>query len=166
MRPCCGPSGEWHAINSRWKQAADRFALLLQVDQLDGVDVATLDYLRLGPALIELHDTTATSASARRRSPVSSRPRGPFADRIVKISLLLPADKPLIESLASGRRGHGEVARRGGRQTATGFKAAWRSVSRWLCTSTAGAISPRRSNGASGAWPTRNPTRRGRRRPA
>jgi tetratricopeptide (TPR) repeat protein len=120
--------GEWHALHNRWKEAADRFAVLLRINQLDGVDVATLDYLERGPPLIELGDTDGYE---RFRQEAIARFVGtpcPFADRIVKISLLLPANKrvieasnPLAESTAKSLAeadSAGDV-----------FAASWRSVS-------------------------------------
>src|SRR5262249_23003277 len=48
--------GDLHAINGRWRQAAERFAALLKVDWFDSWDQVMLDYLELGPVLIELGD--------------------------------------------------------------------------------------------------------------
>jgi len=119
---------EWHALRLQWKQAAERMALLLQVDQLDGSDVSSLDCLRGGPVFIELGDTNSyerfRQAAIARFSPAPC----PFADRIVKISLLLPASDRLIESLnplAAETAKHLAEADQGGDV----FTAAWRSVS-------------------------------------
>jgi serine/threonine protein kinase len=122
--------GEWHALHNRWRQAADRFTVLLEVNQLDGADVSTLDYLEYGPALIELGDTDNYE---RFRKAAIARFAGttyPFADRIVKISLLLPADKKIIGSLGP----LAEVAAKsvaGAENNTDGdiFRAAWQSVS-------------------------------------
>jgi tetratricopeptide (TPR) repeat protein len=120
--------GEWHALHNRWQQAADRFAMLLRVNQLDGVDVSTLDYLERGPALIELGDTNEYE---RFRQEAIARFAGtpcPFADRIVKISLLLPANKRVLEALdplAAATAKSLAEADAGGDV----FLAAWRSVS-------------------------------------
>ncbi|HVS54589.1 MAG TPA: protein kinase [Opitutaceae bacterium] len=93
--------GEWHAVQGRWKAAADRFVALLRVNQADGWDTATLDCLRCGPVLIELGDTTAYE---RFRQDVVMRYGGtscPAADRILKICLLLPAGARGTAALAS-----------------------------------------------------------------
>jgi tetratricopeptide (TPR) repeat protein len=120
--------GEWHALHGRWQQAADRFGQLLQVDQLDGVDVCTLDYLRCGPALVEVGDTNGYERFRQEAIARFIVTPSPFADRIAKISLLMPGDRRLIESL-------GPVAEATTKALAEadangdGFTAAWRSVS-------------------------------------
>ena len=119
---------EWHAVRSRWKQAADRFTLLLHVDQLDGSDNATLDYLRTGPVLIELGDPKGYE---RFRQEAIARFTGTpcrASDRIVKIALLLPADKKLIDSL-SPLAGETEKYFAEADNTGDVFQAAWLSVS-------------------------------------
>ena len=120
--------GEWHAIHGRWKAASDRFARLLQIDQLDGSDACTLDCLKQGPALIEFGDAVAYE---RFRQDTISRfavAPCPFPDRIVKITALLPADEKTLAILAPlaeltvksmvEAEGAGEV-----------FQAAWRAMS-------------------------------------
>jgi serine/threonine protein kinase/tetratricopeptide (TPR) repeat protein len=121
--------GENFALQNQWPQAADRLNLLLQIDQLDGWDACTLDYLRCGPALVERGVTA--DYEYFRQSAVARFTAGtyPFADRIVKISLLLPADKKLLKALQP-------VAAVAAQSFATNadagddvFLAAWRSVS-------------------------------------
>jgi hypothetical protein len=120
--------GEWHALQDRWKQAAGRFARLLQVNQLDGWDSSSLDYLREGPALIETGDLAGYERFRREAIARFSGTPCPFADRIVKISLLLPADQKLIDSLdplaVSTEKSFTEADAAG-----DAFQAAWRSVS-------------------------------------
>jgi hypothetical protein len=92
--------GEWHACEGRWQAAAPRLKQLLLVDQFDGWDVVTLDYLECGPALIKIGDRAGYE---RFRQAAIARFTGttfPAADRIVKISLLLPADRKVTQSLA------------------------------------------------------------------
>ncbi|MFT3784127.1 MAG: serine/threonine-protein kinase [Nibricoccus sp.] len=92
--------GEWHALHDRWAQAADRLSTMMEINPLDGWDVATLDALRLGPALIENGNIKGfqqfrDNAAARFITSGSC----PFPDRIVKICLLLPATPQLLASL-------------------------------------------------------------------
>ena len=120
--------GEWHTGQTRWKQAADRFAQLIEVNQLDGLDNSTLDFLRCGSALIEQGDTNAYEHFRQGGIARFTQTPCPFADRIVKISLLLPANERLIESLkplAEDTAKSLAEADQGGDV----FTAAWRSVS-------------------------------------
>jgi serine/threonine protein kinase len=92
--------GDWHATQGRWQQAADRFAVLLQVNQPDDWDVTTLDYLRYGPLLVELGDLRGyerfrESAVAHYAKTTNALP----AERVIKISLLTPADTNLLAAL-------------------------------------------------------------------
>jgi len=119
--------GEWHALQNHWKQAADRFALLLEVNQLEGLDMATMDYLRCGPSLLEVGDTAGYERFRRQAIARFSTAPCPFADRIVKISLLLPANAQMLESLkplALATAAALAAADAGG----DAFTAAWRSL--------------------------------------
>ncbi len=119
---------EWHAVRLQWRQAAERAMLLLQVNQLDGSDMSTLDYLRSGPALIEQGDINNYERFRQEAIARYTAAPCPFADRIVKVSLLLPANERLIESLrplADETAKHLAEADKGGDD----FTAAWRSVS-------------------------------------
>jgi len=140
--------GEWHALENRWREAADRFSALLKVDQLDGVDVATLDYLRCGPALIELNDL---DGYAHFRLDAINRFSGehcPYPDRIVKIALLGSADARVIASL----RPLAEATERSFAEAeATGdvFQSAWRAFA-------LGLLEYRKGNyAAAAAWSER-----------
>jgi serine/threonine protein kinase len=92
--------GDWHAANGRWKQAADRFAVLMQVNQPDDWDVTTLDDLRYGPVLLETGDTAgyerfrqlAVAHFAGTTNPVP-------AERVVKVSLLTPPSADFLAAL-------------------------------------------------------------------
>jgi serine/threonine protein kinase len=121
--------GEYHAFQNQWKEAASRFMILLQIDRLDGWDVGTLDYLECGPALIESADLE--NYEKFRHAAVTRFASGklPFADRIIKISLLLPPDEALLKNL-------GPMSEAVVRSFATNaessddiFLAAWRSIS-------------------------------------
>ena len=96
--------GEWHALQRQpaWKQAAGRFSSLLQVNQLDGWDVVTLDFFRCGVALAELKDKDGFERCRREAIARFAGATNPVvAGRIVKISLLLPAEGKLIRNLNS-----------------------------------------------------------------
>jgi tetratricopeptide (TPR) repeat protein len=120
--------GEWHALQGHWKLAADRFSRLLQVDQLDGWDVYTLDYLRLGQALVEMGDTVGFEHFREDAVARFSGAPCPAPDRILKICLLLPSGKGFLDSLrpiAADTEKSFADSDSGG----DAFKAAWDSVS-------------------------------------
>ena len=121
--------GEWHALENRWKPAADRFTLLLQIDHLDGWDVSTLDYLECGPVLIEEGDLVGYEHFRQAAIAHVADTAYPFTDRIIKISLLLPANEAVMKNLDP----LAQIAEKSfaTNTAATGdvFLAAWRSVS-------------------------------------
>jgi serine/threonine protein kinase len=121
--------GEYHALRDEWKQAADRFGVLSQINQQDTADNCTLDYLRYGPALIEAGDVAGYERF--RQDAVARLARGnqPFADRIVKISLLLPGDEKLLKALEPQAGIAARSITNNGDANADVFLAAWRSVS-------------------------------------
>ncbi len=92
--------GEWHALQNRWQPAGERFALLLQVNQLDGWDVASLDMLRQGATLAYRGDLRGY---LQFRQYVMARFGGTanpvVAERTVKISLLLATDEAILAPL-------------------------------------------------------------------
>jgi eukaryotic-like serine/threonine-protein kinase len=121
-------AGEWHAIHGRWKLAADRFEMLLQINQLEGADVSSLDYLERGPVLIELGDLPGYEQFRQEAIARFAGMSSPFADRIVKIALLAPASESVLKAMqplvAVTDRAFAEA-------DATGdfFQAAWRQMS-------------------------------------
>lgn len=92
--------GDRQATLGNWKEAAERFAVLVQVNQPDDWDETTLDYLRYGPVLIEAGQPaeyeqfreSAVSHFAKTTNAVA-------AERILKISLLLPASTNFMAEL-------------------------------------------------------------------
>jgi tetratricopeptide (TPR) repeat protein len=92
---------EWHALRKDWQKAVERYAVLLKVNQFDGWDITTLDYLGYGPALIESNDLPGYE---RFRKNVIARFAGTanpvVAERVVKICLLLPPDQRFIAGLS------------------------------------------------------------------
>ncbi len=119
--------GEYHALRNEWLGASERFKVLLQVDQLDGWDTCTLDYLRCGPALIKQGDSAGYEKF--RQDAVARFTSGsyPFADRIIKISLLVPADQNFMKSLAPLIAATSQSITTNANDDV--FLAAWRSVS-------------------------------------
>jgi tetratricopeptide (TPR) repeat protein len=92
--------GKWLALQGRWREAADRFSQLMEIDQLDEWGVVTLDYQACGAALAELPDwgryRRFCQASVSRFSGTTN---GDAAARIVKTCLLAPPDPRLMEAL-------------------------------------------------------------------
>ena len=109
--------GEWHVVNGRWQEAADRFRALDKVNRLNNLDGTTMDYLRFGPALIESGDL---SGYERFRHDILARFANTdtlFASRIVKASLLLPAPQelhagPPIAGSGCGKKCRGDGSKR------------------------------------------------------
>jgi hypothetical protein len=124
--------GEYHALRNQWKEAAARFSVLSQIDELDGWDACTLDYLRYGPVLLEDGDVTGYEHFRQAAIDHFNGAKHPFADRIVKISLLLPAGDKLLKALKPQM----DIAAQSITTITTNadpdadvFLAAWRSVS-------------------------------------
>jgi tetratricopeptide (TPR) repeat protein len=123
--------GEWHALRKEWRNAAEWFGALLKINQLNDWDVATLDYLACGAVLAEIGDRTTYESfrqEALDRFKESDVPAA--AERIVKISLLQPADGKALAGLAP----LAELASRPLIKTDEGpeiiaFREAWRAVS-------------------------------------
>ena len=92
--------GDWQAALGNWQLAADRFRVLVQVNQPDDWDTTTLDYLRYAPVLVQIGDTadyeqfreSAVTHYAKTTNPLP-------AERVLKMSLLLPASPPLLRAL-------------------------------------------------------------------
>jgi serine/threonine protein kinase len=122
---------EWHALKTNWLKTSQRYTVLLQMNQLDGWDLATLDYLGCGAAMAELDDAESYNRfreGAIRRFTGTSSPVA--AERVVKISLLKPAAANVMAAL-------GPLAEFAGKTFATAenktyedsFRSAWGSVS-------------------------------------
>ncbi len=94
--------GDWHADHERWQQACTRYAVLFQIGALTKREVTTnsLDCLRYGAALVEAGDLAGYDRF--RRSVIACYTNSPevaWAERIIKVSLLTPADSDLIRTL-------------------------------------------------------------------
>jgi len=92
--------GTWHALQGRWNDAAERFSSLLQSDQLDKSEMISSDALMLGPIFIEARNLKGYSEFRQQAITRFADTTDPIdAERIVKISLLLPADAQLLKDL-------------------------------------------------------------------
>ncbi|HXR49241.1 MAG TPA: protein kinase [Candidatus Limnocylindrales bacterium] len=125
--------GEWHALQGRWPQAANRFAVLLQINKFEEWDMASLDYLRLGPVLIELDDVKGYERFRQEAiARFASTSHSVAAERVVKICLLLPADPKTMNALTRlaelAAKSFGSVAP-DHTNAETVFQAAWGSLS-------------------------------------
>jgi serine/threonine protein kinase len=122
---------ERHALQGHWTQAADRFGLLLQLNQLDGWDVGTMDFLGCGVCLIESGD--AEHYDWFRQAALSrfaSTPNGVAAERIIKICLLKAPSQGVLESFAPlARVAEGSFSTVDSHDAEAVFRAAWGSVS-------------------------------------
>jgi hypothetical protein len=119
--------GEWHALQGRWRQAAERFGTLTEINHLESADVATMDALRCGPAHLELGDVAAYERfrdSAIRRFSAQSHP---FADRILKVSLLRPASPAMLGTLGALMASTADAVQLA-EDSGDAFAAAWRSL--------------------------------------
>jgi len=95
------PLGDWAAAQDQWLRAAEYFKLLLRVDQMETPDVATLDSTRCAVALIKAGDEPGYDQFRRDIIGRFASTRYPVeAERTVKNSLLLPADKTVMAALA------------------------------------------------------------------
>jgi tetratricopeptide (TPR) repeat protein len=123
--------GEWQARQGQWAQAADRFGLLVQADELDGWDRITLDVLAYGVSLVERGEMV--NYDQFRRVAIAcfaSTTNSVIAERIVKISLLKPADKNTAEATALlARVAQNSFATFDSTDSDAVFRAAWCSLS-------------------------------------
>jgi len=92
--------GDWHAANFRWKEALERFAVLIQVNQGDSADIQAMDCLRYGPLLLETGDTNGYERFRESMVARFSNCSDPMAiERVVKACLLTPADERFLATL-------------------------------------------------------------------
>jgi hypothetical protein len=92
--------GQWHVLRGEMREAADRFGSLVKVDLRDDWEAATLDYLAGSSTMAELRETAAYE---QMRAEAIARFKGMdnkvVAERIIKISLLAPADEKILAEL-------------------------------------------------------------------
>ncbi len=93
--------GEWHVAHGDWKEAAERFSYLVEVNNLDASDNPSLDHLRAGPVLIESGDLAGFERFRRHMiARFAANPDVTSAERTVKVALLLPASDKMMQDLA------------------------------------------------------------------
>jgi serine/threonine protein kinase len=93
--------GNLLAIQGRWQDAAERFAVLLKVDTLDDWNDVTLDHQLYGTELVESGEFDRYQRFRREmvaNFEVSTNGRADW--RILKAGLLLPADPALLTALS------------------------------------------------------------------
>lgn len=93
--------GEWLAIQQRWKEAAERFWPLMEIDKLDSWQVVTLDYQACGVVLAECGDRERYNRFCKAAADRFQRTRnGDMAGRVLKTCLLFPPEEKLMQQLA------------------------------------------------------------------
>jgi hypothetical protein len=81
--------GEWNALNHQWAKSSERLAVLQQVNRLDKPDVASLDALRYGAALLANGDWAAYGQNCDSFLARFSQTERPLiAERILTANLL------------------------------------------------------------------------------
>jgi eukaryotic-like serine/threonine-protein kinase len=122
--------GTWHALNGRWCQASARFATLLRINPVVSWDSISGDFLSAGPTMIACGDLDGYE---RFRREIIARVSGTsdpvIAERTLKVSLLLPADPEVMESLSPLATAAEKSLLGGGPTTGDVFLPAWRCIS-------------------------------------
>jgi hypothetical protein len=95
--------GMWNLFQRKWKQSADRYLVLLQVDQVDKDDrttQSTYDLLLAAPLLIEAGDIGDYDRMRRAElARLGNTTNAPAAEQLMKTCLLLPADDGIMKQL-------------------------------------------------------------------
>ena len=92
--------GEWHALRAEWLAAADRFAVLLRINEPDEIYSASMDFSMQTPVLVRLGNLAAyrqLRAEMVRRFADVSDPQ--VAERVLKNSLLAEPEPEVIRTL-------------------------------------------------------------------
>ncbi len=94
--------GEWHALNGRFKTAAERFGVLSQANQFDNWNVASADVLARAAVLAEQGDPEAYEQfRAATVQQLSDTGNPVVAERAIKATLLFPVERSFYDSLAA-----------------------------------------------------------------
>jgi eukaryotic-like serine/threonine-protein kinase len=92
--------GEWHAQRGEWPAAAERFAVLLRINEPDEIWSASMDFSMQAPVLVQLGNLDAYDKLRRemiRRFADVSDPQ--VAERVLKNSLLAKPDAEVVQTL-------------------------------------------------------------------
>jgi len=141
----------WNTMEERWKQAADRFSILVQVNQVDKsdqTDEATRDLLMAAPLLIEAGDVQTYDRLRRMELKRLAGTTNPIAaEHLVKTKRMLPADAALMKMLNPlGKIVQDSVESTDPKVNDGSFYAAWRTLA-------LGLLEYRRGNfTAAAAW--------------
>jgi serine/threonine protein kinase len=96
--------GDWNAIRGRWPEAAQCFGLLMQANRFVSVDQVgkTTDLVRPGIALLESGDIAGYERMQRELiERFATNNNDQIVQQLFITSLLRPADKAMLDSLAS-----------------------------------------------------------------
>jgi serine/threonine protein kinase len=92
--------GEWLALQQRWREAANYFYPLLEIDRMDAWQVVTLDYQACSVLLAEESDRERYDRFCQAAiATYGTTTNGDTAGRILKSCLLFPPDKQLMAGL-------------------------------------------------------------------
>ncbi len=95
--------GTWNTLQGRWRQAADRYLILMHVNHVDKADRstgATADLLTAAPLLVEAGDREGYEQVRRLAlARLTGTSNAAAAEQFLKTSLLLPADPELMKAL-------------------------------------------------------------------
>ncbi|HEX7655267.1 MAG TPA: serine/threonine-protein kinase [Verrucomicrobiae bacterium] len=93
--------GDWNMLQGRWQKAANRYAVVVQVNQVDRTDqsgVATSDLLVAQPLFIEAGDIAGYEQTRKMAlARLAGTPYPGPAEQLTKTSLLLPADEAVMK---------------------------------------------------------------------
>jgi hypothetical protein len=118
---------EWNVLHGNLRRAAQYLLALIQVNRLGENDHSTRDLLLVSPALIEAGDISAYENVRRDAiARFGHSQDAAAAERILKISMLLPADKELLAAIGPLAR-VAEDSLRGQTVPRDGLEA-WRSM--------------------------------------
>jgi serine/threonine protein kinase len=92
--------GDWLGAQGRWREAAERYSALMEIDKLDKWGAVTLDYQACGVVLLESGEFDRYQRFCKATvDEFVSTTNGDAAGRILKTCLLRPPDAELRERL-------------------------------------------------------------------